>query len=210
MHILGTPLLALRSRLNTMRRSVIGIFPLGIAARMTIALGSVAILAIAANIVGQTTVLFVRTHSQDARDAPVNRIAPHAPRLDPASAVNIRWKDLALAIDRFQHASEMRAERESGLNDSEYLDARGALLKFDDAQFNAMASTHTGAAKFAHDIKLFVEHGQILVTLSDERREARAGYLRTLDLLDIAMQRATDGSWTILGRVVARQSKKTG
>ena len=206
MHILGTPLLALRSRLNTMRRSIIGIFPLGIAARMTIALGSVAILAIAANIVGQTTVLFVRTHSQDARDAPVNRIAPHAPRLDPASAVNIRWKDLALAIDRFQHASEMRAERESGLNDSEYLDARGALLKFDDAQFNAMASTHTGAAKFAHDIKLFVEHGQILVTLSDERREARAGYLRTLDLLDIAMQRATDGSWTILGRVVARQS----
>src|ERR1700722_17482555 len=48
MHPLGTPLLALRNRLSAMRRSVAGVFPLGIAARMTIALGSVAILAIAA------------------------------------------------------------------------------------------------------------------------------------------------------------------
>src|ERR1700722_17668990 len=38
MHPLGTPLPALRNRLSAMRRSVAGVFPLGIAVRMTIAL----------------------------------------------------------------------------------------------------------------------------------------------------------------------------
>lgn len=79
MHLLGTPLLALRSHLRAMHRTVAGVFPLGIAARMMIALGSVAILAIAANIVGETTVLFVRTHTTHEPlevAPPLNRIVP--------------------------------------------------------------------------------------------------------------------------------------
>jgi diguanylate cyclase (GGDEF)-like protein len=207
MDLLSTPLFALSSRLSAACRSVARMFPLGIAARMTIALGSVAILAISANIVGQTTVLFVRSHAQEARDVPIQRIAARAARPDRAAVlVTTRWKDLALAIDRFQHASTIRADRDTPLNQSEYLDAQASLLKFDAAQFGVMTSEHTGARKLARDIKLFVEHGQNLVSVSDDSRQARAGYLQSLDALNIAMQRALDGAWTILGRVVARQS----
>jgi hypothetical protein len=125
---------------------------------------SVAILAISANIVGQTTVLFVRSHAQEARDVPIQRIAARAARPDSAVVlVTARWKDLALAIDRFQHASAIRAQRDTPLNQSEYLDAQGSLLKFDAVQFGVMTSEHTGARKLARDVKLFVEHGQILV-----------------------------------------------
>jgi diguanylate cyclase (GGDEF)-like protein len=174
---------------------------------MTIALGSVAILAIAANIVGEKTVLFVRSHSHDAPDAPVIRTAPRVPRPDaPAPLVNVRLKELALAIDRFHHATETRAQRESAFNDSEYLDAKASLLKLAAAQFNVAASANPGGTKLARDIKHFVEHGQWLVTLSDERRQVRAGYLGSLEALDTAMQKALAGAWKIFGRVVARQS----
>jgi diguanylate cyclase (GGDEF)-like protein len=209
MHLLGTQLPALRNRLSAMRRSVVGVFPLGIAARMTIALGSVAILAIAANIVGETTVLFIRTHTTEAREAPrpVNRIAPRPPRPEtPAPAIDARRSALALAIDRFEHASAMRAERESAVDDGEYIEARASLLKFDAVQFNGMFADKAGAARIARSVQSFVGHGQLLVALSDERRQARAGYLRSLDALNTAMQRALDGAWTFLGRVVARQS----
>ena len=209
MHPLGTPLLASRNRLSAMRRSVAGVFPLGIAARMTIALGSVAILAIAANIVGETTVLFVRTHTHEALEAPpsLNRSVARPARPEtPAPFVDARRTALALAIDRFQHASAMRAERESASNDGEYLEARASLLKFDAAQFNGMTADKAGAARIARSVQSFVGHGQLLVALSDERRQARAGYLRSLDALNTAMQRALDGAWTFLGRVVARQS----
>lgn len=208
MHLLGTPLLALRSRLGAMHRSVAGVFPLGIAARMTIALGSVAILAIAANIVGETTVLFVRTHTtHEALEVapPLNRIAPR-PARTPAPVVDARRSALALAIDRFEHASAMRAERESAVNNGEYIEARASLLKFDATQVNGMSPDKAGAARIAGGIQSFVGHGQFLVALSDERRQARAGYLRSLDALDTAMRRALDGAWTFLGRVVAQQS----
>jgi diguanylate cyclase (GGDEF)-like protein len=207
MHLWGTPLLALRSRLSAMRRSVAGVLPLGIAARMTIALGSVAILAIAANIVGQTTVLFVRTHTQEARDSRPNRIAPRPARPETrAPMVDARRNELALAIDHYQHASAMRAERESAVNNSEYLEARGSLLKFNADPFNGMVPDKAGAAKLARGIQSFVGHGQLLVTLADERRQVCASYLRSLDALNTAMQRSLDGAWTILGRVVTRQS----
>jgi diguanylate cyclase (GGDEF)-like protein len=171
---------------------------------MTIALGSVAILAIAANIVGEKTVLFVRSHSHDTRDVP--RTAPPAARpVTQAPVVNARLKELALAIDRFHHASETRAQWESVFNDSEYLAAKDSLLK-SAAQLNVVPSAHPGGAKLARGIKLFVEHGQLLVTLSDERRHARAGYLASLQALNAAMQKSLDGAWKIFGRVVARQS----
>jgi diguanylate cyclase (GGDEF)-like protein len=207
MHLLGAPQLGLRTRLSAMRRSVAGVFPLGIAARMTIALGSVAILAVAANILGERTVLFIRSHSPEARDPSVNWIASRAARPDtPAPVVNAPPKELALALGRFEHSSEMRAEKESAVNDSEYFDAKGSLLKLTAAQFNVTASASAGGAKVARDVKHFVERGQFLVSVSDERRQARAGYLRSLEALNAGMQQALDGAWKIFGRVVARQS----
>jgi diguanylate cyclase (GGDEF)-like protein len=171
---------------------------------MTIALASVAILAIAANIVGEKTVLFVRSHSHDTREVPRTAPAPQRPAA-LAPVVNARLKELALAIDRFHHATETRAQWESVLNDSEYLASKDSLLKFA-ATPNVVPVANPGGAKLARSIKHFVEHGQVLVTVSDERRQARAGYLGSLEALNTAMQKSLDGAWKIFGRVVARQS----
>jgi diguanylate cyclase (GGDEF)-like protein len=203
----GTLVLKLRNRLSATRRFVAGIFSLGIAARMTIALASVAILAIAANIVGEKTVSFVRTYTRDARTLPVSRIARRAaPPTSVAPTVNVRSKELALAIDRFQHASEMRAQSDSALNAREYLGAKSALLKTDSAQLTNVPTRRSNMAGLAWDIDLFIKHGQSMVAVSDERRKARADYLLSLEALNTGMQRAMDRAWKILGRILAPQS----
>ena len=117
--------------IRAMRRSVAGVFPLGIAARMTIALGSVAILAIAANIVGETTVLFIRTHTTEAPEAPrsINRIAPRPARPEtPAPVVDARRSALAPAIDvhaigqGLMRNTQRRQARTHGGNSVAFLD----------------------------------------------------------------------------------------
>jgi diguanylate cyclase (GGDEF)-like protein len=207
MSLSGTLLIKLKRRLNATRRAVAGCFPLGIAARMTIALGSVAILAIAANIVGQKSVSFVRTYTQNTRPAPIDRTLHRT--LPPATAAPVtaaRSKELALAIDRFQHASEMRAQSDSAFNTREFLDAASTLQRLDAVQFANARSQSSTAARVSRDIKLFVAHGQSLVTLADDHRQARANYLRSLDTLNADVQKAVDSAWKILGRIVARQS----
>jgi diguanylate cyclase (GGDEF)-like protein len=210
-----------KSLISAARASVVGLFPLGIAARMTIALASVAILAIAANIVGQKSVSYVRTHSEAASpavpEAPVKEVvaavaAPPPPppppaAIRPAPDDHVRVKALALAIDRFQHASEMRTQSDSSSANGEYVDAANSLLTFANSPFAAAGHETPAAAKAAaRHIQNFARQAQALVSEADERREARASYLRTLDSLNTVLQKSLDGAWKILGRVIARQS----
>ena len=57
------------------RRCARALFPLGIAARITIALASVAVLATAANVLGEKSVSYIRVHSRAAQQAPAVIIA---------------------------------------------------------------------------------------------------------------------------------------
>jgi diguanylate cyclase (GGDEF)-like protein len=203
----GVLLPTLKSGLNATRRAIGAVFPLGIAARMMIAVAAVAVLAIAANIVGEKSVSLVRAHDRAVRDARLNQITPLTKRpIIAMLADDTRPKELALDIDRFQHASEMRAESDAEPNSAEFLDAKKALLSIEIARSGGGPAEDVAVARVAQHVMLFAKHGQSLVTLADERRRKRADYLRSLDALNGDIQKSLDGAWKILGRVIARQS----
>ena len=111
--------------LKAFRRSVAtraaSLFPLGITARLTISLITVALLAAAANIIARDSVSIVRMVT---RPPPPPPAAPN-PSVAPQTAVDTavpdakRFTALTLAVDRYQRATQLRAGGASGKRGSD-------------------------------------------------------------------------------------------
>ena len=192
--------LAFKNHLAAVRARVGALFPLGITARLSISLVAVAVLGAAANMLAQQSVSIIRIRLS----APPS--IPAAPRVaaslqppvhaTPPTGKNI--EGLTRAVDLYERASQLRAKINSPANDAEYLSAAAALR-------NARLDSGGGgsARRLAAE---YLNRGQVLIGLADQRRLARTEHSRHSDALDKRIQESLDRAWKIFGRVIARQS----
>ena len=184
---------AFKGRVATRAASL---FPLGITARLTISLATVALLAAAANIIARDSVSIVRMVTRSPVWAIPNPSGRPQATLESAGLDTKRFSAVSLAVDRYERACQLRASGESMTIDSEYLAARDALQRSANAQ----------GAEVAQHVVDYLDRGRALVHVTDQRHLARIEYSRhSVSIVD-SVQEPLNAAWSLFGRVFARQS----
>jgi diguanylate cyclase (GGDEF)-like protein len=201
----GPPLAAIRRRVES-------IFPLGITGRLSISLLAVAVLAAAANMIAQKGVSIIRMGAParfpavTAASAPPQISAHSAAPLSDSAPGRESLDTLTQAVDRYERASQLRAANNSPSNDAEYLSATDALHR------SSLVHSQGGSARNARAVEVerlateYLNRGQALIHVADERRSARTEHSKRSEAIDRRLQQSLDGAWKIFGRVIARQS----
>jgi diguanylate cyclase (GGDEF)-like protein len=166
------------------RHRIASIFPLGIAARLTLSFIAVAVLAATANFIARETVavIFLPPHENP----------PPAPVVLPKRATH---ETLLSALAALDEAGQQRLESNSKLAESNFEKAADELKR-------AAAGTprlESGAADY-------LQRARQLIRLSDSRRDAHVSRAKLTATLYERLRNALDGSLKIFGRVLARQS----
>lgn len=181
------------------------IFPLGIAARLTLSFIAVTVLAATANLIARESVsivLFSRPPPElpPAQVVPLTVSSQAAPL--PAQIDKKRLEALASVADRFEFASELRAEANSAASDGEYVAAEETLrATANDFPVGSLAKTALERA-----VTEYIERGRQVVRLADQRRAARLEHSKLMQAMSDRLQSTLEGAWKIFGRVIARQS----
>jgi diguanylate cyclase (GGDEF)-like protein len=182
---------------------------LGISARLGIAFFAVAVLAAAANFIGEYGGAVVYAPAVPTVSAPPAARAPGPPV--PAPVVELKTVDpggLIAALDRFGRA--IRERSEAGTPEST-ADLRGATQELM-RESRAYADEADGSVEPAHLKRLRArvaahgKSGQDLVKLADERRKVLKEYLDRFEVMDVRMKASVGRALKIFGRVIARQS----
>jgi diguanylate cyclase (GGDEF)-like protein len=185
----------LRGRVHRAGASIRRIFPLGITARLAIPFIAIAVLAATANLIARESVSVILWVTQ-----------PPAPASHPVTTVRtvdkIPAEALASVVDRFELASQLRAETNSAMSAAEYAAALDALRRRS-YEYLAAGPDKTGIGHAATD---YIDHGREVVRVADQRRVARAEHSKLLAAINDRLQTTLDGAWKIFGRVIARQS----
>jgi diguanylate cyclase (GGDEF)-like protein len=169
------------------------IFPLGITARLTITFLAVAVLAAAANLITQESVSVILWNTP-----------PTAP---PQPAVTIYVPDrhgngLMSAVEKFDRSIQLRTESNSTKNDADYAAAIDLLSR------TARDYPDGAPAKgpLAQRITEYLDAGQQLVRIADERRRVRDDHARLIQAIGDRMQATLDSVWKILDKLIVPQS----
>jgi diguanylate cyclase (GGDEF)-like protein len=188
---------------------VASIFPLGITARLSISFLAVAALAAAANLIALQNVSVILWNSPTLAPLPpqaqlpaatIHTKAPTAPR--QLLAERARNDGLAVAVDRYERATFARAEAKSPTADTELESALTSLRTTAHEYFDGSASKASVAAPIA----AYINGGQFLIQVADERRAARLAHSNLANAINDRMQWSLDRAWKIFGRIIARQS----
>ncbi|MDP9088127.1 MAG: EAL domain-containing protein [Pseudomonadota bacterium] len=181
------------------------IFPLGITARLTLSFIAVTVLAATANLIARESVSVV-LFSRPVHELPPAQVVP--PTISsqaaplPAQIEKKRSEALAAVADRFELASELRAEANSVASVSEYVAAEKTLrAAANDFPVGSLAKTALERA-----VTEYIDRGRQVVLLADQRRAARLEYSKLMQAMSDRLQSTLEGAWKIFGRVIARQS----
>ncbi len=189
------------------------LFPLGIAARLSIPLIAVAVLAAAANMIAREGVAIIRMSTLSAPPRPTVSLQPPAPSAQPPvpsaqppavqrSAEPPRHDQhfldaLMRTVDSYERAIQTRTGTNSSATDGEYRSAAGALRA---------AAANTGVAPIQRIAAQYLDRGQALIRVADQRRAERIEHSERSESIAGRVQHSLDGAWKIFGRVMARQS----
>jgi diguanylate cyclase (GGDEF)-like protein len=191
------------------KASAAAAFPLGISARLTLSLAAVALLAAAANMIARESVTIIRMATRSS--VPALPAVP-APAFTPPTAMNSAAGDtmrviaLALAVDRYERATQLRADSDSPTAVSEYLAASEALQRSFRGDTAGSPTATLPMPAVAPRVADYLDRGQSLVYVADQRRQARIDYSRRSRSISDRIQHSLNGAWTLFGRVIARQS----
>ena len=191
---------------------------LGIAGRLSVAFGAVAVLATAANFIVEHGPEIIHTSSvvtPIARPAPpvVQARAPApvvAPVSPPAEVVKEVNDTVVLeALEQFTRAVERRAQADSADN-TELLKVAGARVKSQTEAFLEEANApgvNTRARALRAGVVALRKQGDEVVQAADARRSVLAGYWSHFESVDSQVKKTLDqNNWKIFGRVISRQS----
>jgi diguanylate cyclase (GGDEF)-like protein len=189
----------LRGRVHRAGASIRRIFPLGITARLAIPFIAIAVLAATANLIARESVSVILWVTQPPVPAP----APASHTVTAVRTIDkIPAEALAFVVDRFELASQLRAETNSAMSAAEYTAALDALRRRS-YEYLAAGPDKTGIGHAATD---YIDHGREVVRVADQRRATRAEHSKLLAAINDRLQTTLDGAWKIFGRVIARQS----
>ena len=185
------------------------VFPLGITARLSISFLAVAALAAAANLIALQNVSVILWNTQTLTTPPpaaqpsaatVHAKAPVAPR--QLIVEKARNDALAVAVDRYERATLTRAEAQSSVTAGEFDAALDSLRGTAHDYFDGS----TARAPVAAPIATYINGGQFLIRVADERRVARVEHSNLANAMNDRMQASLDRAWRLFGKVIARQS----
>ena len=198
--------------LKAARARTLSMFPLGITARLSISLVAVAVLGAVANMIAHESVSIIRI-SIPAPASLTPSLPPFpGPPAEQSSAMHSTAPTrasidaLRRAVDRFERASQLRADVNSAANEAEFLSASDALRNSPLDYGDGGSSSTVQAAAVERLAAEFRNHGQSLIHAADHRRSVRLEHSGHLQAINKSMQRSLDGAWKIFGRVIARQS----
>jgi len=167
---------------------------LGIAARLTIAFGAVAVLAVAANLLVEHGASMIRTIEIRSMPKP----APRTPSSEALTAAVHGFAQSALTRldeDTQQHALEMEAARsELRRETTAYIDRARGLVETARLQ------------RLGERSRSYEERADELVSIADERRRLLRQYWETFEALDRQLKTAVNRGFKVFGRVLARRS----
>jgi diguanylate cyclase (GGDEF)-like protein len=178
-----------------------------------IGLSGVAVLALAANFLVEQRVLVEQTEITRIEPPAALPVAPAIPAV-PAAAPAAEPKSvvssdaLTAAIERFGRAVASRAENQNDSADLEQSQSARDLSRYlgkYTADVGAL-SVNLDLKAVAASVKAYEAHATELIQSADNRRSALSAYATTFESLNARVKHSLDGAWTILGRVVARQS----
>ncbi|MEA3140061.1 MAG: hypothetical protein QOK23_2230 [Gammaproteobacteria bacterium] len=185
--------------------SVRQLFPLGITARLTLSFIAVIVLAATANLIARESVsVILFNRPLPAPPVPSIPIPPvlSEPAPLPEPVDRKRLEALASVADRFELASQLRAEADSAASESEYVAAQETLRRSaNDYPVGSVAKMTLERA-----VTEYIERGRLAVRVADQRRAARLEHSKLLQAMNDRLQSTIDGAWKIFGRVLARQS----
>jgi len=168
------------------------IFPLGITARLTITFLAVAVLAAAANLIAQESVSVILWNTPPAPPQPAATIFVHVGH----------GNGLISSVDKFDRSIQLRTETNSTKNDAEYGAAMDSLSRT--AREYPDAALTKGP--IPQRITEYLDAGQQLVRVADERRRVRDDHARLMQAISDRMQATLDGAWKILDKLIVPQS----
>lgn len=189
----------------------------GLQARLALAFGAVAVLAVAANVLAERTVRVVIERVWNAPHgklavAPAVVAAPVETRTEPVPEPpaevrrTVHVEDFATAVEDFDRAVQSRiAAAEPAVQ--RQLDSSTAALQRRLTQLrgelgNARRSQQRALLQDSENLR--AQAGAAIVR-ADERRTAFREYTRAIDAVAASARQKLEGSWRILGRVIARQ-----
>jgi diguanylate cyclase (GGDEF)-like protein len=190
---------------------------LGIAGRLGVAFGAVAVLAMAANLIAEHGRQLIRT---TVVVSPIVRAAPQQPERSiaatPAPLAGVAptreaTDNLLLveAINQFERAVERRAELDSAEN-VDLLKVAGLRVRDQAEAFLEEINTpgvETRARALRPRVRDLRNAGDEVVRVADDRRAVLAGYWSHFESADAQVKKALDqNNWKIFGRVISRQS----
>ncbi len=167
---------------------------LGIAPRLSIAFGAVAILTVVANQISEHGSALIRA---------LERAPVVAPRLEEQQSPEI----LPVALDQFQRAALARADSEAASRVTAYEEATAALEDARAAYFETLTPTLDATTLLGLDSQV-TTHGQLgalLVKSADSRRRLLNEFNIELADLDRRMKASLDRVSATFGRVVGRE-----
>jgi len=178
-----------------------------------IGLSGVAVLALAANFLVEQRVRVEQTEItriEPPAALPVAPVIPAVPAAAPAAErTSVVSSDvLTGAIERFGRAVAARVENH---NDSADLEQSQSARDLSRHLGTYLADVGALTVKLdlkavADHVKAYQAHGTLLIQSADDRRAALTAYATSFESLNARVKHSLDGAWTILGRVVARQS----
>ncbi|HEY2679418.1 MAG TPA: EAL domain-containing protein [Steroidobacteraceae bacterium] len=159
---------------------------------------AVSLLAGTANMIAHESVHIIRTVVHSTAAAPPSAAASKARSLLTAAIADIKTNDaLALTVESYRQASLSRDEVDPSTGRSDFIDARTALQ---------LAAVSVRSAQRETEIKDFLDRGESLGRLAQQRRHSRAAYSSHVESIASRLQSSMGGEWTLFGRVIARQS----
>ena len=184
----------------------------GIGARLGIAFAAVAGLALAANLLVEHEISFIRTTRVVRVAAPAQPSPPRdAPQLAPlaASAIKVVTPDaLIAAIDHYEGAVRSRLDLHNDGSDRQL----AAALRELERETQRYVSQPDAVAAASRQEKLrarliaYRSHGDELVRIADSRQNVLKEFWDRFEGLDARMKAVLSQAWKIFGRVIARKS----
>jgi diguanylate cyclase (GGDEF)-like protein len=197
---------------------------MGIAGRLALSFAAVAILAAAANLIIERGVAVVHTTRLDRGlfsplplpPAPAPAPAPEVSPTEEVAAVKHRPEPVVAvlsgdhfqsAIERFQHAIQVRSSVDSLSATSEVQAARYGLdSAAAELQTDARRKALAAAPGLGEQLAAYIVAGGTYIQVSDARRVALREYTSRMEAMNRRISSSLDRAWKIFGRVLARQS----
>jgi diguanylate cyclase (GGDEF)-like protein len=179
---------------------------------LLIGLSGVAVLVLAANFLEQR--ILVQTEiTRFEPPPPAVSVAPNIPTVLPAARPaeirgTVSSDALTSAIQRFGRAVAARVEnRNDPADQEEELSAKDLHRRLTLYTADACAlAVNVDLKAISARVRAYEAHGTAFVQSADDRRSALTAYATSYESLNARVKHSLDGAWTILGRVVARQS----